>query len=313
MKVYRGFPFRVEQEERAIALGFFDGVHLGHQKLLDQLLRSSRKRNLSATVFTFDMHPGLVLQKSFSFKGLIQSNPMRLKKLQEFGVEEVILAPLSEEVSHIPAEEFYFDYLVERFGMRSLIVGEDAHFGYRGAGDVKKLQAWSEQSGSELFVIPDLEIACEKVSSTLIRKLLENGEIRKANSLLGYPHQISGEVRQGKRLGRTLGFPTINLDYDPELVRLKFGVYVSEVLIGRHVYPSITSVGTNPTVEQDSSIKVETYIYNQNMNLYDTEVSIALLDFVRPEMRFADLEEMQERILQDLRFVEDWHKEAKSS
>lgn len=310
MKIYREYPFQVKKEKRAVALGFFDGVHLGHQKLLNELLAISKKRNLLATVFTFDSHPKNTINKSFTFPGLITQLKTRLNKLEEHGVEECIVAPMISAISNIPAETFYFKYLIEQFGTKTLIVGGDAHFGYKGAGNVEHLKKWTQASGIELIVVADLLKNEEKVSSTYIRQLLEAGEIETANQLLGYAYQIQGEVVHGKKLGRTLGFPTINVTHDDHLVKPRSGVYGSRVLFKNQVFPSITSIGVNPTVETDSKIKIETYIYDKNIDLYEEKVIIELLGFIRNEIHFSSIHAMKDRIHSDLENVEQMHRQG---
>lgn len=309
MKIYSDYPFQVKREKRAIALGFFDGVHLGHQKLLDQLLDLSKENQYKATVFTFDNHPKSTINKSLSFPGLIQTPELRLCKLEEFGVEETIIAPVIQEVTRIPAETFYFKYLLEQFAAKVLIVGQDARFGYKGRGDVARLKEWSKKTNVELIVIPDVSFDHHKVSSSYIRQLIADGKIKLANQCLGYNYQIQGQVIHGKKLGRTLGFPTINMTHDNRLVKPRFGVYVSCVVYKNKSLPAITSIGINPTVDKDEKIKIETYIYNKDIDLYDEKVMIELLDFVRDEISFSSIQAMKERILKDLHEVEKIHKQ----
>ncbi len=312
MKVYDSFPFHIEKKNRAIALGFFDGVHLGHQELLKELAEISKAKHLTSTVFTFNNHPGSHLLAEYEFPGLIQTQEMRLETLNKFDVAEVILAPLIPAVTHIAAEDFYFNILCEQFGMQALIVGEDARFGYRGKGNVKLLKEWSKQTDVDLRIVPDLIYNGHKISSTYIRRLIAEGDMKQANQLLGHPFSIKGIVRKGKQLGKTLGFPTINIGYEDHLVKPKFGVYASQVLIDQVIYPSITSIGTNPTVEHNKTIKIESYIYQQNLNLYNTTVYVELLDFVREEIRFPNIDALIDQVMTDIHFVEDFHKKRKS-
>lgn len=312
MKIYDSFPFQIEQKKRAIALGFFDGVHLGHQKLLKELLEISRKKHLSSTVFTFDNHPGSHLLAEYEFPGLLQTREMRLATLNEFAISEIILAPLIPAVTHLAADEFYFNILCEKFGTEALIVGEDARFGYQGKGDVLHLREWTKQTHVDLIVVPDLIAHGHKISSTYIRRLIAEGDIKEANQLLGRPFSIKGIVHKGKQLGKTFGFPTINVGYADYLVKPKFGVYASQVIIDQVTYPSITSIGTNPTVDDQKTIKIETYLYQQNIDLYDTAVRIELLNFIREEICFPNIQAMIERVMSDIAFVKEFHKKRKS-
>lgn len=308
MKVYRTFPFHLAKVDRAIGLGFFDGVHLGHQKLVQELLKVSRDRDLCPTIFTFDNHPASHLDPSFKFPGLIQGVDLRLERLADLGVAETVLAPMVEAVSHISAGDFYRHYLCEQFSMRAMVVGDDAHFGYKGQGNADLLAEWMSRDGLDFIRVADVIVDGEKVSSTRVRHLLEKGKVREANRCLGYPFQVKGRVVAGKKLGRTLGFPTINLAYDDNLVCPLYGVYASRVRVGNHLYPAISSIGTNPTVDRSPTIKLESYIYDKSIDLYDSFVYVEFLDFIRPEIHFPSVKAMTERILSDLKFVEDCHK-----
>lgn len=308
MDIYNIFPFQAEKKKRAIALGFFDGVHLGHQQLLKQLLTISKQKAISPAIFTFQNHPKTLLQNSDKFEGLIQSLEMRLEKLQTFNVEEAFVVQMDEKFRHISAEDFYFHILCETLQIEALIVGQDTHFGYLGKGNIEKLKKWTNETNVELYVMPDMKIDGIKVSSTYIRQLLKEGNIHLTNRCLGSNYQINGKVIHGKKLGRTLGFPTINLTYDENLISPKYGVYMTRVILNNKKYPAITSIGTNPTVEEiNRNVKVETYIYDQSFDLYDEIVNIEFIDFIRPEYKFPTVEEMTKRVLIDLDLVKERH------
>ncbi|NLJ70003.1 MAG: bifunctional riboflavin kinase/FAD synthetase [Clostridiaceae bacterium] len=307
MKIYRDFPFQVANQPRAIALGFFDGVHLGHQRLIKEMIAISQVRDLIPTVFTFGDHPHSNFNNYLKFSGLIQKSESRLARIAELNVQEMILAPMIDQVKMISADDFYHKYLLKGFGMEALIVGKDARFGYRGQGNVELLEQWTKQTGIDLLVVGDVKFGDHKISSTLIRELIEQGDIKQANQCLGYNYRIQGEVVHGKKLGRTLGFPTLNIIFDADLVKPRFGVYVSHVIFQNQTLPAITSIGTNPTVSNDYQIKVETYIYDKNIDLYNEEVMVVLLDFVRDEMIFKSVDAMKKRIMYDLDLVESIH------
>lgn len=310
MKIFREFPFQVEDKPRAIALGFFDGLHLGHQKLINEMITISKTNNLTATVFTFNDHPESKFKDNFKFPGLIQSFDLRALKLQEMGVDEAFFAPMISQVKEISAYDFFHEYLVGQFRMKALIVGQDARFGHKGLGNVELLKQWTKETDVELIIVGDVKVDAQKISSTLIRQLIETGQIKKANQYLGYNYIIQGKVIHGKKLGRTLGFPTINIIFDPYLVKPRFGVYMSRVKYNDHLYTAITSIGTNPTVSSSSQIKVETFIYDKEIDLYDEAVFVELLDFIRPEIEFDSVQSMKERILLDLELVKKMHQQS---
>ncbi|HHU52723.1 MAG TPA: bifunctional riboflavin kinase/FAD synthetase [Clostridiaceae bacterium] len=307
MKVYRDFPFQVKNKPRAIALGFFDGVHLGHQRLIKEMIAISQARDLTSTVFTFGDHPNSNFNNHFKFSGLIQKSESRLSGIAELNVQETILAPMIDQVKTISATDFFHEYLLKKFGMQALIVGKDARFGYGGQGNVELLGQWSRQTGIDFLVVGDVKSGDYKISSTLIRELIEQGNIKQANRCLGYAYRIQGEVVHGKKLGRTLGFPTLNIIFDADLVKPRFGVYASYVKLKNQTLPAITSIGTNPTVSSNNQIKVETFIYDKNIDLYNKEVTVVLLDFVRDEMIFKSVDLMKKRILSDLDLVKKMH------
>ncbi|HHT24894.1 MAG TPA: bifunctional riboflavin kinase/FAD synthetase [Clostridiaceae bacterium] len=309
MKIYRDFPFQVTNRPRAIALGFFDGVHLGHQKLIKELIAISHSRDLIPTVFTFGDHPNSNFNDHFRFSGLIQKAEGRLARIAELNVQETILAPMIDQVKMISATDFFHKYLLKDFGMQALIVGKDARFGHNGQGNVELLEQWTKQTGIDLLVVGDVKIGKCKISSTLIREFIEQGNIKQANQCLGYAYRIQGEVVHGKKLGRTLGFPTLNIIFDADLVKPRFGVYASQVKLQNQTLPAITSIGTNPTVSKDNQIKVETYIYNKNIDLYNKKVTVVLLDFVRDEMIFKSVDAMKKRIFSDLNTVRKMHEQ----
>lgn len=311
MKVFREFPFHIEKKPRGIALGFFDGVHLGHQRLINKMIKISREKNLTATVFTFDGHPHSKFNAEFKFAGFIQDSEHRLENFKKLACDEVILAPMIPQVKEISAYDFFHHYMVGEFGMEALIVGKDAKFGHKGQGNVDLLKQWSHETNIDLTIVGDVLVDGYKLSSTLIRNLIEQGKISEANKYLGYNYVIQGEVVHGKKLGRTLGFPTINIHFNKELVKPLFGVYASSVNHNYLSYPAITSIGTNPTVSDDKKIKVETYIYDKNIDLYHEKVSVELLDFIRPEIAFDSVETMKKRIQFDLEEVNKWHNQEK--
>ncbi|MGI6579740.1 MAG: bifunctional riboflavin kinase/FAD synthetase [Saccharofermentanales bacterium] len=309
MKIYRDYPFQISNQPRAIALGFFDGVHLGHQRLIKEMIAISQVRNLIPTVFTFGDHPHSNFNNSFKFSGLILKSEGRLARIAELNVRETILAPMINQVKMISASDFFHEYLVNKFGMQALIVGKDARFGYGGQGNVELLVQWSRQTGTDLLIVGDVKLGDCRISSTLIRELIEQGNIKQANRCLGYEYRIQGEVVHGKKLGRTLGFPTLNIIFDADLVKPRFGVYASQVKFENKTLSAITSIGTNPTVSNDDQIKVETYIYDKNIDLYNKEVTVVLLDFVRDEMIFKSVDMMKKRILFDLDLVKKMHEQ----
>ena len=312
MRIYDGFPFAVEDTPRIVALGFFDGLHLGHRALIKRLKERADKLHALATVFTFADHPDTVFEPEMYFRGLIMSAERRLKTMAELGVDEVVNAPLIPEVYTMSAKDFFDKQLRDCLRAKSIVVGRDFRFGHHGQGNVALLKQWCAENAIELHVIDDVIVDGEKVSSTRIRTLLRSGKIEEANRCLGAPYTIGGKVIHGRQLGRLLGFPTINVQFDPKMVRPLFGVYASSVLHHGEALPGITNIGIKPTVDPDNPlIQSETHIYSEDMDLYDKSVDIQLLAFIREEVKFSSVDALKRQVDRDKATVLEYHRNKK--
>ena len=275
------------------ALGFFDGVHLGHQALLGACRRLAGEKGCAAGAVTFGTHPdALVRQDS---PRLINSPKDREWLLREkFHMDTVVTLPFDEQMRTLPWEDF-LEMLREKFGAVGFVCGEDFRFGYRGQGRAADLEGYCRRWGLPCSVIPDQTVDGIRVSSTYIRQQLETGDMATAVKFLGHPHVLSGTVIHGRALGRKIGVPTANLAVPEGLVVPRFGVYACSCLIEGVRYPAVTNLGTRPTVE-GHNLRVESWILDYSGDLYDREITVEFHYFLRPEEKFPSLEALQAEI-----------------
>ncbi len=283
-------------KERTIyALGFFDGVHLGHQALLRESRALATEYGCRAGVVTFAGHPDtLVLGNT---PALINTQADRERLLKKQGIDTVICLPFDEDLMKMPWQDF-FKLLTTEYLAAGLVVGDDFRFGYRGQGTAEKLKAACSDAGLPCSVIPQQRLAGVVISSTHIRGLIEAGDMETAAKYLGHPHILTETVVSGQKLGRTLGIPTANLHLPNGLVVPKFGVYACRAVVDGKVYPAVTNVGTRPTVS-GQGVTVEPWILDFDGDLYGKKLTLKFYKFLRPEKKFDTLEDLKEQIQQD--------------
>ena len=284
---------------RVIALGFFDGVHIGHAALLARARERADALGASAAALTFDRHPDeLVTGKSVP---LINSRADREWLLREkFHMDEVLLLHFDRETMRMPWRSFAEDYLIGKLGASHLVCGHDFRFGDRGEGDPERLSALCAGLGVGCDVVGRVELDGRTVSSTYIRQLLSGGDVEQAARYLGHPHLLSGTVVPGKQLGRTIGIPTANI-YAPDGVLLpRFGVYAARVTLpdGR-AYPAVTNVGVRPTVEDQTGITVEPWLLGFDGDLYGRRIRVEFFRYLRGETKFPNLAALRAAILKN--------------
>lgn len=293
--------FHIE-EPTVVTIGKFDGRHRGHQKLLREMMRLKRERGLKAAVFTFSRIPGSVV--TGEKKTAISTNEERRRNMEEAGVDYLIEYPFTEQVAHMSPEDFVEKVLVGEMNARIVVAGPDCSFGYRGAGDAALLRKMGPELGFETVIIEKAQEDHRDISSTYIREELDQGNVAKANELLGQPYAIHGTVVHGNHIGGSvLGFPTANIQ-PPPIKRLpRFGVYVSRVLVDGCYYRGVTNIGKKPTIHGDYPAGAETYIFGLEENLYGKWIEVQLLEFDRGEQKFPDLETLRAAIEKDKEFA----------
>ena len=285
------------------ALGFFDGVHLGHRALLEECRALAGKTGYRAGVVTFDAHP--LSRVAGSSPSLITSVRDREKLLYEqFHMDAVVTLPFGEEMRRMPWQAFV-ELLRQEYGAAGFVCGEDFRFGYKGQGTAPLLSDYCGQQWIPCSVVPEQTIDGIRVSSTYIRRQIETGDMETAVRFLGHPHILTGTVVHGKALGRTLGIPTANLRLPEGLAVPKFGVYACRARIGGQAYPAVTNIGTRPTVE-GTGITVEPWILDYTGDLYDREITLEFYRFLRPEMKFPDLAALQTEIRRNAQQTRDY-------
>ena len=288
--------------ESVLTIGNFDGVHLGHQKLIQELVHRAHEYRVPSVVCTFRPHPRAVLRPHEPYHRLFDYRD-QAEVLSQLKVDYLIEEKFSKDFSLITAEEFLEDYVEKVFKPRHLIVGYDFSFGKSRQGNTESLQKFCQQKGWGLTVVPAYEKEGQIVSSSAIRKLLEHGDLKKAEEYLGRPYYLRGPVRHGYRRGRTLGVPTANVSPEVDFVPRQ-GVYLTWAYLADEKIPSITNIGYNPTFDQaDSYLKVETHLFNFNRDIYGEQIKVELCQFHRDEIKFSSLEMLKEKIHKDLAFA----------
>ena len=280
------------KEKTIYALGFFDGVHLGHQALLRSCRELADRNGCMAGVVTFAGHPQkVILGKA---PGLINTYGDRKKLLMQFHMDKVVELPFDEAMMRMPWQDF-FKMLLQDHYAAGLVCGEDFHFGNRGEGTAEKLAAACEDTGIPCVVVPQQKLEGTPVSSTHIRYLLEEGALEEANRFLGHPHILSGTVVSGRGLGHTMGIPTANLLMPEGSVIPKLGVYACKAEVDGYSYIAVTNIGRRPTVG-GHRVTVEPWLLDFTGDLYGKELTLAFYKFLRPEQRFDTLAQLQEEI-----------------
>ena len=273
------------------ALGFFDGVHLGHQALLTACLELAKAAGVAAGAVTFTSHPdSLVTGKT---PVLINTIEDRIGLLQHYGMESVIPLPFDKALMETPWEAFLEQLLAG--GAAGFVCGDDFRFGYKGQGNAEKLSAFCKQKGLPCRVVPEQLLEGVRISSSHIRLLLEQGDVKTAAAFLGHSHILTGVVIPGKQLGRTIGIPTANLAAPEGLLLPKKGVYATRVLVEGNTCPGVTNIGTRPTVAGEG-ITLETWLLDFEGDLYGKALQLSFESYLGPEKKFASLEELQTEI-----------------
>ena len=284
---------------RVIALGFFDGVHMGHASLLNMAKRRAAEKGLTPAVMSFDLHPdSLVAGKNVTLINSISDRREILSRC--YGIEDVILCHFDEKMMHMPWDVFLEDFLVGQHGARHLVCGYDFRFGDKGYGNPERLREKCREMGIGCDVLPRFTMDDVTVSSTHIRSLLEQGNMTEAMRFLGHPHCISGEVVHGQKLGRTIGIPTANLFVPEGVLVPAFGVYATKVILpGGEEKLAVTNVGVRPTVGDSKEVTVEPWILDFSGDLYGQHIRVDFYHRLRREKKFSGLGELQQEIFRN--------------
>ena len=301
MKVYKGFSNYSPVKNAVVTIGAYDGVHIGHQTIISRLIRIAKKHSGETVLVTFHPHPRLVLQKEANIK-LLTSIDDRIELLEKSGIEHLIIIPFDESFSKLSSQEFIRDVLVQKIGTKRLVIGYDHHFGKNREGSFEHLMKYGPVYGFEVEEIPAKEVNDINVSSTKIRRAIQEGHIQKANQFLGHNYTISGTVIQGEQIGRSIGFPTANLKInDRSKLIPKEGVYAVHVNYSNKIYAGMLNIGYRPTVGTGNKLSIEVNIFDFNENIYGELIKLEIFEHVRNEIEFTSVNDLKLQLEQDLK------------
>lgn len=286
-----------------VVLGMFDGVHKGHRQLLETAKGFARRDHLPVYVLTFQTHPLQVLRPQLA-PPMLTTLTQRARLMACAGVDELFALPFTLETANESPEDF-LTWLINTFSPRHVVAGFNYSFGKGGRGDGQMLRTWGDEHGYETHIVPPVTYEGESISSTRIRKLIQSGEMALANYLLGSPYALSGRVEQGKRVGRTMGFPTANLPLPRDRVIPAYGVYAAWLHVEGKQYPVVLNVGRHPTLPEGSAT-IEAHVMGETVNLYGKKVRIDFLNFQRGERCFDSVEALKDQIARDKEEAQEW-------
>ncbi|RTY90878.1 bifunctional riboflavin kinase/FAD synthetase [Flavobacterium sp. GT3R68] len=298
MKVFNSISEFACPKKTVVTLGTFDGVHLGHQKIIDRLLNSASNNNLESVVLTFSQHPRAVLHVDSNIK-LLNSNLEKSALLEKKGIDNLIIHPFDAQFSELTGEEFVRTVLVEKLNIQKIIIGYDHRFGKNRNSNIDDLIVYGKQYDFEVEQISAKEINDVSISSTKIRNAITEGEITLANKYLGYYYFLSGPIIKGKQLGKTIGFPTANIKIE-EASKLipKNGVYVVKSILNNREIFGMMNIGTNPTVD-GKNLSIEVHFFDFNNDLYNQKITVSILKRLRSEQKFDSVGLLQAQLEKD--------------
>ena len=296
-------------KQKVMALGFFDGIHVGHAALINKIKQRAEETGAEPAVLTFDVHPdNLVFKKTVPLINRAKDRENILSRC--FGIDDVVVIHFNQRVMHMDWQDF-IDELIDEMNLRWIVVGHDFCFGYKGLGTAEKLKAYCAERGVGCDIIPAVCRDGVVVSSTLIRQLIETGEMEKANEYLGHPHTLTDVIRTGYHLGTKMGTPTINMSFPQGVIIPRHGVYAAMAYIDGQEYMSVTNVGIRPTVSDSGNVNVESFLLDFCGNLYGHRARIDFYKFLRPERKFDDVNELAAQIKSDAQTTREYFERIK--
>lgn len=289
-----------EVNDNACAFGFFDGIHNGHKELLKKAVEISKKENIESSMITFSPSPQALL--TGNRESLLTTVNERIEIARELGMDNVIILRFNKKLASLSPTDFY-DKIIKVLSIKHVVCGEDFRYGVKGSGSVATLKNHKELG---LTVIKDYKINEKRVSSTLIKQALDAGDTEKANCYLGYPYSIRGYVKHGRKKGRTLGFPTMNLEFSEEKYLPADGVYIGITTVDDKSYVSTINVGHNPTINTMINKSIESYVHDFNQDSYSKSVTFKFIKKLRDELKFHGVQELIDQMNQDIKDSEDY-------
>ena len=293
------------EKKTSVALGNFDGIHIGHREIFLAALAAAEEQDLNSLCFTFSNHPKDLLPKTRKVKCILYKNE-KAEIIESLGVDYMFEVPFTKAIMNMDPVAFIEKILLARFNMKAAFCGFNYRFGYEAAGNPDVLRNIGMDRGFDVFELPPFKINDNVVSSSLIRTLIASGQVEKCMTYMGRHYEIGGEVVVGNRLGRKLGFPTSNLVIDTNMVTPPNGVYVTYVTYDGKRYPSVTNVGNKPTIGKYNK-NVETHIFNFDKELYGKNIIVEFLKKTRDEVKFDDVQELADQIVRDCKEAKAFH------
>ncbi|MDD2226524.1 MAG: bifunctional riboflavin kinase/FAD synthetase [Dysgonamonadaceae bacterium] len=289
----------VEHRPLVATLGFFDGVHIGHRYLINQVKAKAKQLNLPAAVVTFPEHPRKVLQQDYQPK-LLCGYEEKLEQLETTGIDYCVSMPFTVELATLTAKEFMEKTLKEKINVHTLVVGHDHRFGHNREEGFPEYVKYGNELGIDVMQATELRFEDRHVSSSRIRRLLAEGKIKLANKLLSYNYKFSGKIIEGYKVGRTIGFPTANIQaWEKYKVIPALGVYAVFVRFENEIYKGMLYIGTRPTLHNNNEISMEVNIFDFEGDLYNRSLTVEFVDFIRPDKKFDSIKSLVEQIRQD--------------
>lgn len=305
MKVYRGLKDFTIPQNSVVTTGTFDGVHQGHKTIVKRLKKIASAAAGETVLITFHPHPRIVLQKNPDLK-LLSTIDERIALIKSTGINHLVIIPFDKNFAALSSIEFVQNILVEKIGTKKLVIGYDHHFGKNREGSFQHLKKFGPQYGFTVEEIPAQEINDVNISSTKIRAALESGDLKKANDFLGHAYTISGKVVKGEQLGRSIGFPTANIEIESKYKLIpKQGVYAVKAIIGRKKYHGMLNIGVRPTVNDKNRETIEVNFFDFEGNLYGTTLVVELIQRIRDEKQFTGVSELKLQLERDLEYCNE--------
>ena len=303
MKIIKNLHDYSQKTPLALSIGMFDGVHHGHQTIIKNLNSAAQNKDLESAILTFWPHPRTVFNPNDDLK-LLNTIEEKTYLLEKNKVQHLFLKEFDEEFRNLTGEEFVKQILIDKLNVKHLIIGHDHTFGKNRSGDFNLLKKMSSEYGFEIVQVEAVDFQDRHISSTQIRNALMNADITAANEMLGYHYSVSGEVVHGRKLGRTIGYPTANISVNPLKFLPKKGAYIVDAFVKNQQFKGMLSIGTNPTVD-GKSLSVEVYILDFDSDIYGEAISVNFREFLHEEIKFESLDQLIERLDEDKRLTEN--------
>jgi riboflavin kinase/FMN adenylyltransferase len=302
LKVFSSISEFNSTQKTIVTIGTFDGVHIGHQKIIEKLIQGTKNSDYESLILTFFPHPRMVLHEASSIK-LLNTINEKSGFLKKMGLDNLVIHPFDKEFSNLSAEEFVKTILVDSFNIQKIIIGYDHRFGKNRAANIDDLIAFGDKYGFEVEQISAQEVDSVSVSSTKIRDAIANGTMAVANEFLGYNYILSGKIIKGKQLGRTIGFPTANVKIEENYKLIpKNGVYIVKSIIQEKTVFGIMNIGLNPTVNGED-LSIEVHFLDFDIAIYNTEITVSVIDRIRDEQKFSSIDLLKVQIQKDKNYA----------